>query len=302
MHQSDRSGLLFALAGFSILSLGDGVIKSMAGEWPATGVAALRYAIGAAGLAIILLIKEGRAGFVFPHPVAQLMRGVGMGVATVSFFSAAFLMPLATATAIAFTAPMITAILSRFILGEPAPRATWLASIAALVGVLIMLRPSFADIGWPALLPLLASVGFSISIIGNRMVAGLGSTLSMQVIVASIAAVFLVCAASLGSVSGIPQLAVTVPDWTILARCALVAVTASSAHWLVYIATTKAGAATIVPMTYVQLLVAAMLGIMFFEDVPDAMTLLGASIIIGAGLYLWREGGQQRRANMAANS
>ncbi|WP_336986954.1 DMT family transporter [Altererythrobacter aquiaggeris] len=302
MRQDERSGLLFALAGFIILSLGDGVIKTMAGEWPATAVAALRYSIGAAGLAIILAIREGRAGFRFPHPVAQLMRGVGMGIATLSFFTAAFLMPLATATAIGFTAPMITAILSRFILGEPAPRATWLASFAAFSGVLIMLRPSFAEIGWPALLPLLASLGFSISIIGNRMVAGRGTALSMQVIVAGIAAIFLVVASLAGAASGVPQLTIGVPDWTIVARCAAVAVTASSAHWLVYLATTRAGAATIVPMTYVQLLVATALGIVFFHDRPDAMSMLGAAIIIGAGLYLWREGGQQRRANMAANS
>ncbi len=302
MHQSERSGLLFALLGFTVLSLGDGVMKSMAGEWPATGVALLRYSIGATVLGVILAIREGRTGFRFPHPRAQLMRGIGMGIATIAFFSAVFLMPLATATAIGFMTPMITAILAQFILGEPARRATWIASIAAFTGVLIILRPSFMDIGWAAFLPLLASVGFSMSIIGNRMVAGRASALSMQFTVASIAMVFLVFAFAVGTLGGFVATKLTIPDWTIIVRCIIIAATASIAHWLVYLATTKAGAATIAPMVYVQLLVTAILGIVFFADRPDAMTMLGAAIIVGAGLYLWREGGQRRRANMTSNS
>jgi drug/metabolite transporter (DMT)-like permease len=52
----------------------------------------------------------------------------------------------------------------------------------------------------------------------------------------------------------------------------------------------RAGAATVAPMTYIQILVATVLGWAIFNDQPDAMTLLGASIIVGAGLYVWRAG------------
>ena len=48
-----------------------------------------------------------------------------------------------------------------------------------------------------------------------------------------------------------------------------------------------AGAATIAPVTYVQMLVATTLGYVMFGDVPDLATFAGAGIIIGAGLLLW---------------
>mgnify|MGYP004134736429 CR=1 FL=1 len=72
------------------------------------------------------------------------------------------------------------------------------------------------------------------------------------------------------------------------------ACTASSAHWLVYIGTQRAGAATIAPTTYIQMLVATVLGWWWFGDVPDIVTLAGAAIIIGAGLILWWTTPQKR--------
>jgi len=109
----------------------------------------------------------------------------------------------------------------------------------------------------------------------------------MQFLVAATATPVLLIAAYIGHVSGVKQLALSWPDWTIIARCAFVALSASTAHFLVYMGTTRAGAATIAPMTYVQLLVAAGLGWAVFGERPDAMTLLGAVIIVGAGLFLW---------------
>lgn len=103
-----------------------------------------------------------------------------------------------------------------------------------------------------------------------------------------------------GHLSGLPRFALAMPDWTVLARCALVACSASTAHWLIYMGTTRGsrpghGRAD-------DLCAAAgrnrlRLGA-FFGDRPDAMTMLGAAIIIGAGLFLWqagrRRGGRSR--------
>jgi drug/metabolite transporter (DMT)-like permease len=82
--------------------------------------------------------------------------------------------------------------------------------------------------------------------------------------------------------------AVAMPDWTIFARCVLVALTATCSHWLVYLATTRATAADIAPMTYIQLPTAMLLGILLFQDWPDALALAGFAVIIAAGLYLWQ--------------
>jgi drug/metabolite transporter (DMT)-like permease len=282
--------LALALAGFALLSVGDAVIKTIAGAWAPTAVAATRYVIGVCALAMLVALKQGRAGFALPHPGLQLLRGGGVALATVGFFSAIFLMPLASATAITFTSPMVTALLAAVFLNEPARRQTWLATLVAFGGVLIVLRPNFGTLGVAAFLPVCSAFGMSLLMIGNRASVGRASPLSLQFFVAVVAAPLLVLATVIGAASGIDRLAVGVPDWTVIARCAVVAMSASTAHYLIYLGTTKAGAASIAPMTYVQLLVATTMGWILFGDRPDGITLLGAAVIIGAGLYLWHSG------------
>lgn len=287
MQKSERSGILIALCGFALLSMGDAVIKTMAGEWSPLAVAALRFALGSAGLSLLLAANEGRAAFRPRNPRLQAARGFCLAAASLCFFSAIFVMPLATAMALAFVSPVIVALLSGPLLKERVRPAVWMASFAALVGVALVLRPNLAQLGPVALLPLASAFFFALMIVANRASAGQGSALSMQVFVQVGAMPALVIAALAGHLSGAGSLAITTPDWTVVARCAVVAVTASSAHWLVYIGTQRAGAATIAPTTYVQMLVATFLGWWWFGDVPDALTLGGAAIIIGAGLILW---------------
>ncbi|MBC7987246.1 MAG: DMT family transporter [Sphingomonadaceae bacterium] len=293
---STASGLLFAIAGFAILSVGDGVIKSIAGAWPGLAVAALRYVLGALGLLLIVLAREGRAGLACPMPWVQLGRGACVAVATMSFFTALFLMPLAEATVVMFTAPVITALLSALFLREPASRATWAAIAIAFAGVLIVLRPNVATLGWAALLPLAAATAMGCLMILNRMAAEAGSALHMQLLISAFAAPILVVVAIAGHASGVEALEVGWPAWRVVARCALVAVTASVAHMLIYLATTRASAAVTAPATYVQLLVAGAIGVALFHERPDLVALGGAALIIVAGLVLW---GAQRRASGA---
>lgn len=289
----DRSGLLLALAGFALLSFGDAVVKSMAGEWAPTAIAALRYAIGAAGLSALLLAREGLGGFAVARPGLQLVRGASVAAATLTFFSSLFLMPLAEATAIVFVAPMITGLLAPLLLKERSGPGTWIASLVAFAGVLIVLRPNIAELGLAALLPLVSAFAMSVLFVANRAVAGSASALAMQAWLALAAAPLLLAATAAGHHSGLAALAVDAPPPGVLAKCALVALTASTAHWLIYLGTTRAGAASVAPMTYVQLVVAATLGWLWFGDRPDAMAGLGAAVIIGAGVYLWWAGRTQ---------
>lgn len=263
LSRFSNSGPLVALCGFACLSVGDAVIKSIAGEWPGTAIAALRYTIGALGLGLILWKVEGRQAFHIPMVRAQLLRGSMVALATVCFFSAIFLMPLAEATAIQFTSPMITALLSALFLGERATRATWIASILAFAGVIVILRPNVELLGWAALLPLVAAFGMAGVMIGNRQVASAGSALQMQFLIAGVAAPFLILSALIGHFSGLEPLQVDWPDWSVVARCALVAVTASFSHALVYLGTTRASAAQVAPMVYIQIIMAMMFGMLF---------------------------------------
>jgi len=288
MHQSDRAGLAYVLAGFSTLSIGDAIIKGMAGMWPAPAMAATRYVLAAIVLSALLARKEGWGAVLrMPRPGLQWVRGLSVSFATIAMFTAVWLMPLAEATTITFTQPMITALLAALFLGERLRPAALVATLVGFLGVVIVLRPNFIEVGLGAFFPLLAASSMAMLMIANRASAGSGSVLAMQAYVALTASVLLILATIIGHFSGLEQFRMHWPAWHVFARCAFIAFSATIAHWLIYLGTQKAGAATVAPMTYGQLLAAALLGWIFFGETPDALSLLGAAIIIGAGLYLW---------------
>jgi drug/metabolite transporter (DMT)-like permease len=221
-------------------------------------------------------------------PWLQFGRGAGVAFATICFFLGVMAMPLADATAIQFTSPMLTGILSALVLGERAPRAVWGATALAFAGVLIVLRPNLLALGPPALWPLGAAFGMAWLMIFNRKAAGAAPALRMQFLLALVAAPLLVSAAALLHLSGVAQFHVPPPSAAIVLKCAAVAVAATLGHLLIYSSTVRASAAVVAPMTYVQLLVAAALGWLLFGSAPDLSTFAGAALIIAGGLLLWR--------------
>jgi drug/metabolite transporter (DMT)-like permease len=299
LQNSERAGLLFVLAGFSTLSLGDAIVKGMAGMWPAPAMAATRYLVGTAFLAILLARREGLGALTLPRTGLQWVRGVAISCSAMGMFLAVWIMPLAEATTIAFTQPMITALLAIVVLREPSRPATWISTAIAFVGVLIVLRPNFEEVGWGVLLPLVGASGMAVTIIANRASRSHGSVLALQYYMSVTALVFLLAATLAGHLSGAERFHVAWPHWSVLARCAFIGLSATLAQYLIFMGTVKAGPGTVAPMTYGQLLMAVALGWIFFAEVPDFTSLLGAGVIIAAGLYLWyasREAGQARES------
>lgn len=283
-----RRALLVALAGFTILALGDVVVKSMAAAWPGSAIAALRYTFGALGLAVLVGVREGRGGFIMPKPWVQLGRGMAVGTATATFFLSLRVMPLADATAVVFTSPIWTLLLSFLFLRERPRPAVLVSVLLATAGVLLILRPNVLAFGWEALLPLIAAVAMACLFILNRKVGGLAPVIVMQLIVAILALPILFALTLIGHVSGDPAQVVTWPEPSVVLRSAAVAVTATLGHWCIFRATELASAAIVAPMTYVQLLVALAAGAALFGDWPTWPMGVGAGLIISGGLWLWR--------------
>ncbi|HEX4737513.1 MAG TPA: DMT family transporter [Allosphingosinicella sp.] len=285
--RSVPAALIIALAGFATLSCGDATVKSMAGQWPASGVSALRYSFGALGLALVVAARHGRAGFVLPRPWLQAGRGAAVALSTLCFFIGVMAMPLASATAIQFTSPIMTALLSPFVLKEKPPRTVWAATLLAFIGVLAVLRPNLLALGPVALYPVGGAFGMSWLMMLNRKTAGDAPVLAMQFLLAAFAAPLLVLAAALLHLTGAPHFVLPMPSGIVVAKCLVVALFATTGHSLIYIAVLRATAATVAPMTYVQLLMAALLGWLWFGNRPDAPTLAGAALIVAGGLLLW---------------
>lgn len=287
-------GLLFALAGYMLLSVGDAIVKSTTPDWPATAIAALRYSFGTIGLGAILLWKHGPSGFSITSMRLHWARALAIALSTICFFLGITFIPLGDATAITFVMPMVTALLSAVFLKERITMPTIVASVVAFAGVLIILRPNVLDAGPAAILPLGSAFGMAVLMLLNRRVAGTTNIIATQFIAAALATPILLAFAILGDVSRLPSMAIDIPDWSVVVRCAIVAVSASTAHALIFMATTRASAATVAPMTYAQLLVAMTISTVVFNHPPDQTSIGGSVLIVGAGLFLWRSA--RRRA------
>jgi drug/metabolite transporter (DMT)-like permease len=281
------NGFLIAAAGFALLSCGDAVIKSMAGQWPAPAVAALRFALAIPLLALVVRWKDGATAFAVNKPWLQVGRGVALAASSALFFLSIFIMPLAEATAIVFVNPVITAIVSALLLKEPMHPRAWAASALALIGVALVLRPNLAELGPVALLPLIAACFFSMMMIFNRLAAGTGSPMALQWAMVSVAAPIMVIVATAGHFTGDASFMVGWPENSVILRCAIVAVSASVAHWLIFQGTMRATAADAAQSVYIQLPVALTIDALIFRHWPDAMALGGAALIITAGLSMW---------------
>lgn len=287
-HSGARKiGLVIGLLGFATLSVGDGISKAVVQDWNALLLAATRYSIGALGWGLILFVREGRRAIAFPRPWLQLGRGLCIAVATASFFSSLFVMPLAIATSILFLGPILTALISSWFLKEPPGLAVWIAILLSILGVMLVLQPDFSELGFLVILPIIAAIATSGLVIFNRLAGGAGSVIQMQFTLAAAGAPLMTLIAIGGAMTGIPELALSFPSATVLLGAMAIAVVASMGHLLIYMATTYLPAANVAPLSYVQLLVALLIGLGVYGHFPVAIELGGAALIVLSGLLIW---------------
>ncbi|WP_298257480.1 DMT family transporter [uncultured Litoreibacter sp.] len=220
------------------------------------------------------------------HAVRTVFGATGI---TLMFASVAFI-PLSDATAISFLNPVFAMMLAIPLLGERVGPIRWSASAIAIVGAIILLRPGFitggAEFNPLALLALAAAVSMGVEITIIKLLTGRDSPLailfinnSIGIILATIALVF---------VWQLP----TQNQWAALAG---IGVMMACAQTCFIQAMRRAEASFVVPFSYATLVFATLYDAAIFHKVPDAISLLGAGVIIaGAALLAWREGRAKR--------
>ena len=205
----------------------------------------------------------------------------GWAGVTLMFASVAYI-PLADATAISFLNPVFGMILAIPLLGEKVGKWRWLAAGIAFVGAMILLRPAPDSFQPAALLALGAALalGFELSFI--KKLTGREGPFSILLVNNAIG----LCIATV-AVSFV-WTAPTAPQWALMAGvgCAMAAAQACFVNGMA-----RADASFVAPFSYGTLIFAALYDIAFYAVVPDAITILGAGIIVaGALLLAWREG------------
>jgi drug/metabolite transporter (DMT)-like permease len=275
-------GIVLMLAGTLLLTLNDAVMKLLTDHYP---VGQLMFARGILALALLAgwtMLAGGPSTLRVHDYRGVLGRGVLLIFGTYCFVTGLHYLPLASAVAVTFAGPLVTAALAVPLLRERIGPRRGIAILAGFLGVLIMVRPGGEVVQWAILLPLAATISGAFRDLLTRHLAAQESSLAILVYSTAVVA--------LGGLASWPlgwapwQAADLLP---MAAAGALLA----GAHFLQIEAFRCAPASLVVPYRYSGLLWAALLGFLWWGDVPGPSMLLGTALVVAAGLYLWRRGG-----------
>jgi drug/metabolite transporter (DMT)-like permease len=233
-----------------------------------------------AGLIVLLpvILPNPRQVFRTTRPGILLFRSGAGTIGMILAFYAYQKLPLADANALSFTRTLWLVPLAAFVLKETVGPRRVSATIVGFLGALLMLQPAAqGEAGWPAAAALTSSLLFAFTVTGMKVMTRDHSTLTLMA-----------WSAVLGFVLAIPP-ALFVWRWPTLGDfgllCAMgVLGTITQACYINGMA--EGDAAAMAPIDYTRLVFAVILGYVLFHDVPNAMTMLGAGIVMASTIYI----------------
>lgn len=274
-------GILFGLLGFALWSTHDLVVKDLGDSYSPVQIVFFSVLFGFPFLAL-MMVRDTTEGNLVPHyPGWTAVRTIASMITALSAFYAFTVMPLAQVYAILFAMPLLITILAIPILGEQVGWRRWLAVIAGLGGVIVVLQPGVEPLTLGHLAALTAAISGAIASVIMRKVGREERTVVMMLY--PMIANFLVMGGALGLVyEPMPLID--------MAKSAVMSVLAILAVGAVIMAYRHAPAALVAPMQYSQILWASLFGALLFDEHLTRETILGSAIIIASGLFIvWRE-------------
>ena len=235
----------------------------------------------------------------------HLLRGFGIVIANLCFFTALITMPLAEVVAIFFIAPLLITALSEFLIGEKVGLRSWIAVLVGLLGVMIILRPGFGLFNPASILPLVAALAYAlVQIITGKM----GEKEKASSMAFYIQLIFIAVCSLTGLYFGDGHLADpsqpiinylfrpwTIPSWVDGMIMIGVGLLSGVGAYFISQAYRISKGAVVAPFEYVALPLAIFWSITLFGNWPDMVSWMGIVLIAGAGIFnVFREKIQTR--------
>jgi drug/metabolite transporter (DMT)-like permease len=271
-------GIFFMCAATTLFPIMNGIVQVLSRSYPSEQII---WARTAGHLLIVLLLVVPRYGLgvlLTKRPGAQISRSLLLLGSTTLFFFAVKEVPLAKAASISFMTPFFVTLLALPMLGERIDLRRLAAVLAGFAGVVVVIRPG-SEVFQPASLLIVgSSLCYAVYQIFTRKVAGLDRPETSVMYSALIGTVVMSCV--------VPFVWVAPGNLTdVLLHFALGCLGAGG-HWCVAKAMTYGQANVISPFQYWQMIGSVIVGYVISGLFPDAMTWLGAGIIIAAGITI----------------
>ena len=277
-------GIVLMITSVGTLAALDSAVKLVANEgMHPFQIVFFRILFGVIAL-LPLLLRVGFNRLKTKRPGVHIVRGIVHSSSMLAWFYAITIVPLADATALSFIVPVYASIGAIVFMGEPSDKIRWLAVVLGLAGMLVILRPGFAEVNFGAWLVVCSAIAVAIS---KLIAKSLARTDSPETIVFYMSLTILV-------VSFIPALSVwTWPAIDVWFWLMALGVGGSFAH-VVQTHSYRVGDITAVePASYFRLIWAALFGFVIFGETPEAWTWIGTVIIVTGAIILTRNESRQ---------
>ena len=268
------AGIVMTLCAMMVFSGMDGISKLLAENYQPFEIAFVRNVV--TFLVLAPFVARSSSSLRTSRPLHQIGRGLCMVASSIFFISGLSRLPIADATAIGFVAPLLVTALSIPFLGEKVGIRRWSAVIVGFIGVLVVVRPGTGAFDPAAIYPLLSAAAWALGLILTRLMRASEPALMTTFYSTIVGAA--ACAVTLPFVW-------TMPDLTSLALMTVMGVLSAMGQYLFARALTQTAASLLAPFSYSQMLWSTLVGYFFFAAVPDAVTWVGAAIVIASGLY-----------------
>jgi drug/metabolite transporter (DMT)-like permease len=273
------SGILLMCAGVSTFPFMNAAVKLLSPHYPAAQITWARFTGHLIFMLLVFLPTHRWALLRSRRPLVQIARSMLMLISNLVFVMAIGSVPLATASAIGFTSPLIVTALSVPLLHEHVGWRRWSAVLVGFGGALLVIRPGGGGLVDPAvLLILLSSLAYALYQIATRSVSRFDSAATGIIFAALLGS--LVMSVAMPFIFVVPR---TLWDWLLFGSLGLLG---GIGHYLVIQAFQRGPAAVIAPLGYVELVGSAVLGYAIFHNFPDLWTWIGAGVIIASGIYI----------------
>ena len=224
------------------------------------------------------------------HP-AVIARNLGEMIGTASFVAALAVVPLGTVAAVLQAMPLAVTMGAALIFGETVGWRRWTAIAVGFTGVLLVIQPGAEGFRPEALLVLVTVLGMSLRDLASRAIPARVTT--AQVSAWGLMAVTLLGAGMLSVTGG--GRAVSGSEAVILFGAVVVG---TAGYWAVTAASRTGEVSVVAPFRYSRLVFSMSLGVVFLAERPDALTLLGAGLIVASGLYAFARERARKRASL----
>ena len=270
--------ITFNLLAWVMLPIMDGFAKYLSAELPVLQITWARYFFTVTFTFPVMLFFFRKHLVWTNKPKLQFIRGIILLSANICFFYSISVISLPKALTLAFIAPLVVTAFSPIFLGEKVGYRRWSAVIIGFIGSLVVIRPGFVEINLASLAALTTGIMYGFYLIITRKLSSSDNPLLTLLLTGIVGAIII------STVMPFVWVKPTLNQWYMMAA---IGIFACIGHLFLILSLKYADASKLAPFSYFEIVTNMIIGYYFFKDLPDIWNLIGLSIIVLSGYYVY---------------